>query len=85
MADFGASTKFAKRPRSNFQREHRSNQWRWYLLKLNSQFQFRFNQFQPSVAFHKETSHLICIPNKMTGFYICNTGRKWVNVNMMII
>ena len=38
------------------------------------------NPFQPIVAFHKETSHLICSANQMTGFYMeCNTGLKWVN------
>ena len=26
--------------------------------------------FQPSVAFHKETSHLICTTNQLLGFYI---------------
>ena len=40
-----------------------------------------FNQFQPSVAFDRETSHLICKANEMTGFYIkCNTGLQWVNL-----
>ena len=38
-----------------------------------------FNPFQPSVAFHIETSHLICCANQMTGFYMKrNTGLKWV-------
>ena len=33
------------------------------------------NPFQPIVAFHIETSHLICIANQMTGFYMkYNTG-----------
>ena len=37
------------------------------------------NPFQPSVAFHIETSHLICKAKQMTGFYMkCNTGLKWV-------
>ena len=36
--------------------------------------------FQPSFAFHIETSHLFCSANKMTGFYMkSNTGLKWVN------
>ena len=40
-----------------------------------------FNQFQPSVAFDRETSHLICKANEMTGFYIkCNNGLQWVNL-----
>ena len=33
----------------------------------------------PSVAFHIETSHLVCSANQMTGFYIkCNNGLKRV-------
>ena len=39
------------------------------------------NSFQPTVAFHLETSHLTCIANQMTGFYMeFNTGLKWVNL-----
>ena len=35
--------------------------------------------FQPSFAFHIETSRLICTANQVTGFYMkCNTGLKWV-------
>ena len=35
------------------------------------------NSFQPSDAFHIETSHLICNANQMTGFYMeCNNGRN---------
>ena len=38
------------------------------------------NTFQPSVTLHLETTHLICIANQMTGFYMkCNTGLKRVN------
>ena len=38
------------------------------------------NPFQPSVAFHIGTSHLICSVNQMTGFYMeCNTVLKCVN------
>ena len=38
------------------------------------------NQFQSSVAFHIETSHLIWTTNHMTGFYMKhNTGLKRVN------
>ena len=35
--------------------------------------------FQPSVAFHIETSNLIFIANQITCFYIkySNTGLKW--------
>ena len=39
-----------------------------------------FNPFQPSVAFHIETSHLFSSVKQMTGFYIkCNIGLEWVN------
>ena len=31
-----------------------------------------FNSFQVSVAFHTETSHLICIAYQVTGFYMKN-------------
>ena len=50
-----------------------------------------FHLIQPNVAFHVENSHLICIANQMTGFYMkcianqmtgfymkCNIGLKWV-------
>ena len=38
-----------------------------------------FNQFQPNVAFHMETIHLICLENQTTGFSMkCNTELKWV-------
>ena len=41
------------------------------------------NQFQPSVGFHIETSHLKCTSNQMTGFYMkCNTWLKWVEVQV---
>ena len=37
------------------------------------------NPFQPSVAFHIETSRLFCSAKQMTGSYMkCNTGLKWV-------
>ena len=40
----------------------------------------RFHLFQPSVAFHIETIHLICSGNQISGFYMkCNTGLKWIN------
>ena len=39
-----------------------------------------FNPFQPSVAFHVETSHLFCFAKQVTGFYMkCNTGLTFVN------
>ena len=44
-----------------------------------------FNPFQPSVAFHIETNHLICLGNQMTGFYVkCNTGLKWVKQVLLL-
>ena len=46
----------------------------------------QINPFQPSVAFHIETSHLICTASKMTGFYIkCNTGLKWVKLGKKLL
>ena len=39
--------------------------------------QTKINPFQPSVAFHVETSHLIRNANQTTGFYMkCNNGLK---------
>ena len=38
------------------------------------------NPLQPSGAFYIKTSHLICCPNEMTGFYMKrNTWLKWIN------
>ena len=34
-----------------------------------------FKPFQPSVAFHMETRQLICILNRMAGFYIRDDNR----------
>ena len=43
---------------------------------------FFLNPFQPSVAFHIVTSHLICNANQMTGFYMKrNNWLKWVEDN----
>ena len=40
---------------------------------------YNLNIFQPSVAFHIETSHLFCSANQKTDFYMkLNTGLKWV-------
>ena len=37
-----------------------------------------FNPFQSSDGFHIETSHLICIANQVTGFYMkCSPELKW--------
>ena len=42
---------------------------------------FVLNLFQPSVAFHIATNHLICTANPMTGFYVKrSTELKWVNL-----
>ena len=36
--------------------------------------------FSSRVTFHRETTHLICYANQMTGYYMkCNTWVKWVN------
>ena len=38
------------------------------------------NQFQLSIAFHIETSHLMCGTNQMTDFYTkCSTRLKCIN------
>ena len=38
---------------------------------------FHFNARQSTIAFHTETSHLICSANQLTGFYIeLKTGLK---------
>ena len=40
----------------------------------------RIKLFQPSAAFHIETTHLFCCAKQMTGFYMkCNTGLKLVS------
>ena len=39
----------------------------------------RINLFHPTVAFHIETSHLICSVNQVTCFNMkCNTWLRWV-------
>ena len=46
----------------------------------------RVNSFQPSVAFHIETSHLFCRAKQVTGFYmIRSTGLKWVKLGCAVI
>ena len=43
-------------------------------------------RFQPSVAFHVETSQLFCSAKQMSGFYMKrNIGLKWVNLNIDIV
>ena len=38
-----------------------------------------FNLFQPTVAIHIVTSHLICSASQLTGFYVkCKSGLKWI-------
>ena len=51
--------------------DHLFLSWVW-----NNRWQcFGFNPIQPGVAFHIETSHLICIANQMTGVYMkCSMG-----------
>ena len=52
---------------------------RWVFCRLLKK---NINPFQPSVAFHIETSHFICTENQMTGFYMkCNIGLNWVKKN----
>ena len=53
-------------------------------VKIDEQFIFYFfeilNPFQPSIAFHIETSHFISTTNQITGFFNkCNNVLKWVN------
>ena len=43
------------------------------------------NPFQPSVAFHMETSYLFCRAKQMNGFYMKhNTGLKRVKHNFVV-
>ena len=53
----------------------------WFLYDNGLRHE-RVKTFQRSVAFHKETSHLQCNANQMTGSYMkCNTGLNyWVNI-----
>ena len=45
------------------------------MKKVHKKAREKFNTNQPSVAFPKEISHLICCANQMTGFYMkCNNG-----------
>ena len=45
-----------------------------------------YNPFQPSVAFHRVTSYLICHATQMTDFdNEYNTGLIWAKVNVRII
>ena len=42
------------------------------------------NPFQLNVTFYIETSHLICIANQMTGFYMeCNAWMKRLMPRLM--
>ena len=43
-----------------------------------------FNPFQPSIAFHMETSHLFCSTKQVTGFCMkTNTGLKRVKTLLL--
>ena len=56
-----------------------------YTSEYRSSTLYFFNPFHPSVAFHIETSHLICTANQMTGFYIKrNTGLKWIQLYLSV-
>ena len=53
-------------------------------IDFNRKIQFRtnvlFNPFQPSIAFHIETSDLLCFAKQKIGFYMkCNTDLKYFN------
>ena len=57
--------------------------YQWYLpIFKGSDFFFSWmsiNLSQSSVAFYRETSHLLCIANQMTGFCMkCNTRLEWI-------
>ena len=42
---------------------------------------YQLNQFQPSFAFHIETSHLFCSAKQLTGFYMKrNTELEWIKM-----
>ena len=43
------------------------------------------DQFQCSVTFYIQTSHLICCGNRMIHLYMkCNTGLKWVKQHIYV-
>ena len=51
-----------------------------------TQLDISFNPFQPSVAFHIETSHLFCSGKQMTDFYIKrNNGLKLIKMLIMCL
>ena len=48
-------------------------------------FDITVSPFQTSVAFYRETSHLICSANQMTGFYMtCNTGWNGLMLKLFV-
>ena len=58
------------------------------LLTIKGIFEkaLKFNPFQPDVAFHTETSHLICATKQITGFYLkCNTALKLISRQVIIV
>ena len=56
--------------------EHRTELILWFQTckTLTRLLKFAPTKFQPSVAFHIETSHLICNADQITE---CNAGLKW--------
>ena len=52
----------------------------FHLYSLFSTILYRvLNPFQPRVALHIETSHLMCITNQITGLYMkCNAKLNWL-------
>ena len=47
--------------------------------QISTLYQCTFNPFQSSVAFHIETTHMICRVKLMIGFYMKgHNGLKWV-------
>ena len=66
--------------------------WRKILIQKKKQKNYIFkryyfgygcNSFQPIVAFHIESSHLIWTANQMTSLCMkCNTGLKWFELSI---
>ena len=55
------------------------------ISKAGEVFFTHFNPFQPSIAFHIESCHLVCTANQMTDFYLkCINRLKWVKVQIVI-
>ena len=43
-----------------------------------------FNPYRPMLHTRTATNQLICNPNQLTGFYVCNMGLIWVKVDPQI-